>query len=697
MTAFNIEYAISARDALTPVLKRAQAQLKSMEKSLAAFKNPVRMQIDTKQAQAQIGKLKSSMAGIGQGQKTGFNPPAGGGGGKVGGYASAGTDGLNAGLFTRMGAGGAAAAAGFAAAGFAAKAAIGGAIDLETAQLGLRKAFDLTTEQIQPYTKELRSLSSGLGIAQEDVTNLATQYAKADGSLNPAQLKEITQLTIASSKAWDVSSETVQDSFGLMKAIYGQNTAELTKTANTIDLLGDKFGVLNEGYLTQFITQGGAVANSMGLTSAGMLAYGAAAGEMKIEAGTAANALKILNASMADKGSAGGLSKLGINFEQLQKLKPEEKIGQVLSALNEYKGADKAMVASDIIGKHYDDTLISLAVSADKYGQALALAGDESQSSGRVMKALGLEGETTQGKIDRARETVKNFGISAGDVGAQGLAFLIDSVRSAADWFNGSSRSAEVFKTVLVGIITVINPIAGLAIVLYNVYQSSSALRGAFEGLGTAFAPLAGLFGDGGEAGNQMDMVFKGIGATLAVVVDTVATLIDGFLSLIKISTELVTLDFSGMGDTAKGFASRLMDRGNKLYQNVKSDFSTPSPIQAQAAAAGGVKAQAGVPQAAGGGAMQTAANTQVQAASTAAAAASVTQSASNVDTAAATLNAQSALTQQTAATTQASVGNQFVTAAAQMMAAAQTMMTATSRPLTVNVSGGGSMGDQGR
>ena len=57
MTAFNIEYAISARDALTPVLKRVQAQLKSMEKSLAAFKNPVRMQIDTKQAQSQIGKL----------------------------------------------------------------------------------------------------------------------------------------------------------------------------------------------------------------------------------------------------------------------------------------------------------------------------------------------------------------------------------------------------------------------------------------------------------------------------------------------------------------------------------------------------------------------------------------------------------------------------------------------------------------
>lgn len=697
MTAFNIEYAISAKDALTPVLRRAQAQLKSMERSLSAFKGSFKLNVDTKQAQSQVAKLQKSISSLNQSVNVGVNAPVSQpSGGGVGGFASAGTNGMSAGLFTRMGAGGAVAAAGFAVAGLAAKEAIGGAIDLETAQLGLRKAFDMTTEQIQPYTKELRSLSSSLGIAQENVTELATQYAKADSSLNPAQLKEITQLTIASSKAWKTSTESTQNSFFLLKEIYKQTTAELAQTAGGIDKLGDEFGILSEEYLNQFIFQSGATAKAAGLSADGMLAFASASGQAMAEAGQAGGVLKWLTAGMADKGNKTVIEKLGVDFAALQNMNPDEKIRAILNATKAYQGTDKLELLKDIVGGNYNDELNKIAEQAGDYTKALEKLSDKAGNAGRVQKALGLESETTQGKIDRARETVRNFFIELGDNGRKAIGYFIDKAFELGAWFLGSSKSAEIFKVALVGIISVINPFVGLGIILYNVYQNSSALRGAFENLGQAFSPIVDLFGDGGEAGDTLSLVLKGIGAGLAVIVDVVATAIDGLTTLFKMAGNVADMDWGGIVDNAKGFMSRTAARREKTFTNIRNDFATPSPTQAQAAAAARARSQAGLA-AAGGGAMQTAANTQVQAAGTSAAAAAVTQSASTLDSAAATVNAQSALTQQQAATTQASVGNQFMSAAQQMMAAAQTMMAATSRPLTVNVSGGAGMGDQGR
>jgi hypothetical protein len=515
-SSLNIAYTISAIDKLSPALKKIEQQVAKLSKNLQNLNKPIAVQVNTKGAQGAIARLKNQGGIINM--KVGADTSAaesaiaslkkdlnatmtvtakntGGTGGisamRMGG---AGKAGLMAGIT-----GGAMSAAGLgvAAAGAAAVAGISASVvqfaELETAQLALSKGLNKSMGEIGAYTSEMAKLSAEVGLNQTEVTSMAVAYAKADSTLNPAQLKELTKLTIASSKAWDINSESVLDSFQLLQAIYGLDSKGLTEMANKIDMLGDNFGVLNEQYLNDFISQGGAVAKSLGLNEDQMLAWASTAGEMKVQAGEASNALKIIGGNINAGDADEAIKSLGLNLAEIQKMPIAEKMQKILQALGNYDGADKGELAKMIAGGNYDDVLVRMSTANEVFAKSLELTSDKSAIAGRVTKALSLEAQTLSGKYNRAMASVTNFGASIGDMinqtmfGKEVTAQFDATIANLSVAFGGAGNDikfmevavfglAFAFDTVALGIGLVIDAVSILGVVLKGVVDAMSYL-----------------------------------------------------------------------------------------------------------------------------------------------------------------------------------------------------------------------------
>ena len=582
-------------------------------------------------------------------------------------------------------------AGGIAAAGYVGVSAAKDFANLESAQLGLRKALDVSGITLEGYTNKLRDLAAATGVSQKEITETAVQYAKADSTLNPAQLEYLTRVTYASAKAWDAEASSVTDSLQVMQSIFNLQPKGLENIANQVDLLGDKFGVLNEHYLVDFMTVGAGVGKSAGMSANQLLAWGTVAGESKIIASEASNAMKLFNKALAapDKDALGAFDKLGVSFDKLKKMDIGQRQMAVLDALRNYQGLDKAQLSTDIIGGNYDDTLLRMSVNADKARQAMQMLNDPNLANGRVMKGLAMEAETAAGRFSRLAEQARNVAMS--------MAGAVLSPDVLTVWSELGQRANEAFTTITGGA-------DGAAIAIATIEFATLGITAA---IGTVITLLTAAINTATAAGQAikaaLEFDFSGASAKWQAGVSKNKQLWADFGNSIAKADAAIT---------------------QRMLQRQQQAAARPaSPVAAPQAAAAAVKQQAGIAtpniapqlqqagtqiqqaggtiQTAGAG-MQAAGQTQTQAAAAAMQAAgvnttnaSIGTSNASIQTSAATIQTAAAQQQQAAASQLSGTAGAFMAAANQMMAAAKAFNTAASRPINVNISGG--LGTQGR
>ena len=630
------------------------------------------------------------------------NPPTGGGAG------SSGSSGGGGGLPTIIGGGfgrSAMIAGGIAAAGYVGVSAAKDFANLESAQLGLRKALDVSGITLEGYTNKLRDLSAATGVSQKEITETAVRYAKADSTLNPAQLEYLTRVTYASAKAWDAEASSVTDSLQVMQSIFNLQPKGLENIANQVDLLGDKFGVLNEQYLVDFMTVGAGVGKSAGMSANQLLAWGTVAGESKIIASEASNAMKLFNKALAapDKDALGAFDKLGVSFDKLKKMDIGQRQMAVLDALRNYQGLDKAQLSTDIIGGNFDDTLLRMSVNADKARQAMQMLNDPNLANGRVMKGLAMEAETAAGRFSRLAEQARNVAMS--------MAGAVLSPDILGMWSELGQRANEAFTTITGGA-------DGASIAIATI---EFATLGVTIAIGTVITLLTAMVNSAAAAGEAikaaLEFDFSGAEAKWQAGVSKNKKLWSDFGNSIAKADAAITQRMLQRQQQAqiarlpRAAAPPAMSRPQQPQTGLLQ-----SPIARPQAQAVAVKQQAGIPmpniapqlqqaggtiQTAGTG-MQAAGQTQTQAAAVAMQAAgvnttnaSIGTSNASIQTSAATIQTAAAQQQQEAVSQLSGTAGAFMAAANQMMAAAKAFNTAASRPINVNISGG--LGTQGR
>lgn len=635
-------------------------------------------------------------------------PPTGGGAGSSGSGGGGGLPTIIGGGFGRS----AMIAGGIAAAGYVGVSAAKDFATLESAQLGLRKALDVSGITLEGYTNKLRDLSAATGVSQKEITETAVQYAKADSTLNPAQLEYLTRVTYASAKAWDAEASSVTDSLQVMQSIFNLQPKGLENIANQVDLLGDKFGVLNEQYLVDFMTVGAGVGKSAGMSANQLLAWGTVAGESKIIASEASNAMKLFNKALAapDKDALSAFEKLGVSFDKLKKMDIGQRQMAVLNALRNYQGLDKAQLSTDIIGGNYDDTLLRMSVNADKARQAMQMLNDPNLASGRVMKGLAMEAETAAGRFSRLAEQARNVAMS--------MAGAVLSPDVLTVWSELGQRANEAFTTITGGA-------DGAAIAIATI---EFATLGITTAIGTVITLLTAMMNSATAAGQAikaaLEFDFSGAEAKWSAGVAKNKKLWSDFGNSIAKADAAITQRMLQRQQQAQiARLPRAAAPPAMLRPQQPQTGLLQSPIARPQAQAVAVKQQAGIPmpniapqlqqagtqiqqaggtiQTAGTG-MQAAGQTQTQAAAAAMQAAgvnttnaSIGTSNASIQTSAATIQTAAAQQQQAAASQLSGTAGAFMAAANQMMAAAKAFNTAASRPINVNISGG--LGTQGR
>jgi TP901 family phage tail tape measure protein len=520
--SYSMQYLLSVKDSITPALQKIKSQLADLSRTQKSLQNikPFAIKADASSAKSTIQSLKQELSELKSktiniaATKTGTaaSPMVGGG------FGMAGIAGAAAGFI------------GVSAAIMGAKASLEAFMDVESAQLGLRKALDIDGAPLDVYKEKLRDLSSELGIAQEKIVSTAVSFAKADSSLNPEQLTRITKLNYAASIAWGVDAEAATDAMQVMQAIFNLKPDGLEDMANKIDMLGDKFGVLTESYLVDFMTVGAGIGKSMGLSQEQIMAFGVATGEAKIIASEAANMLKHLGSDVSSpkQEAIAAFEKLGLSWQAMQKLEVGDRIKQVLTALNQYKGLDKVDLAKDIIGQNYDDTLLRASVNSEKLSKALDLMKNSGDLTGRVMSNLGLQAETARGRLDRTVQSLRNVAIA----GAGAIVELLAGDQISPIWADIGNNIAHVWNTltggaegantilstlkflflgVAIGVQTVVTGLTQLFNILFGILDGIVKLvQGDFSGAWTA---LKTGFIEAGEAGTRyIDSVSKAMG-----------------------------------------------------------------------------------------------------------------------------------------------------------------------------------------
>lgn len=514
--SYSVQYLLTAKDAISPILNKIKANLDSLNRAAQNLQNikPLSITADSSKAKATIQDLAKDLKQI-QSQNINITATKSMGTAPSAGGISVGGAGNVRGL-----AGAAAGFVGGSAAIMGAKASLEAFMDVETAQLGLKKALDIDGAPLESYKKKLRLLSEELGVAQEQVVRTAVSYAKADSSLSADQLTKITKLNYAASKAWEADADAVTDAMQVMQAIFNIDAGGLEIMANQVDILGDKFGVLNEKYLVDFITVGAGVGKSLGLTQQQILALGTVAGEAKIIASEASNAMKNLGKDVTapDGDAIAAYQKLGISWEKMQKMDVGDRIRAVLESLSKYSGLDKAILAQNIIGSNYDDTLLRMATNAEKFGKALDLIEEPGKISGRVISNLGLEAETARGRLNRVVESLKNVAIDGANAVVELLAGkdistiwggIGDNISHVWNVLTGGAEGAKTTLTVLkfaflsvaIGVQTIVTGLTQLFNILFGVLDGIVKLFQAdFKG---AWESLKNGFEEAGKAGSK--------------------------------------------------------------------------------------------------------------------------------------------------------------------------------------------------
>lgn len=430
----NLAYTISAIDKLTPALKKIETQIKKLEQSFKKLDTTIKIKADTKAATTAIqklakathsthkvkvvettasGKALSSSLSNSLSSSPGSTPRS-----RVFGHVGAGVGG-GLGYMGLSGAMGNP----YLIAGAAAGASMKAYADVETAQLALAKALDIDTGLINDVgitkalgttAKDLANLSSSLGIAQTDIVSTATEFAKI--GVSGDDLVQTVKYATAASEAWGTSLEDTQNTFIMLKETYGLTAEGLLDIANKVDLVGDKMGLASEQSINEWLSIASKTGAAFKLGAETMIAFGATATESGVALPTAQ---RDLNTLMSNAGSAKALTMLtalGGDMSSYSGLTNEGKLAFTLQTINKAlsEGVDVSKDLGSVYGKDLGVSIMKMAMSYDKFDEAMRLQGDKADLDGRVLLGLTLKAKTLEGQFNRLKTSVVNWAIEIG-------------------------------------------------------------------------------------------------------------------------------------------------------------------------------------------------------------------------------------------------------------------------------------------
>lgn len=339
--------------------------------------------------------------------------------------------------------------------GMAAKAAI----DWESAWAGVRKTVEGSPEQLAQLEGELRNLATTLPATHAEIAGVA----EAAGQLGIAteDVSAFTKVMIDLGETTNLTAEEAATSIAKLMNIMQTAPGDVDNLGAALVDLGNN-GASTERDIIEMALRIAGAGEQIGLTESDVLGFANALASLGIEAEAGGSAISRVMSDMAKAVAQGGdelnafaevAGMTASEFAAAFREDPAAAIASFVEGLGGIKaaGGDVFTVLDNMgLGSiRVRDALLRLAGGGDILRESLQLGADAWEENTALVEEAEKRYDTTEAKIQIARNTLVDLAIDIGGVLLPALSGMAEGVANVLRWFSDLPGPVKTVATVL--------------------------------------------------------------------------------------------------------------------------------------------------------------------------------------------------------------------------------------------------------
>jgi TP901 family phage tail tape measure protein len=330
------------------------------------------------------------------------------------------------------------------------------------ATLSFGKSFLDVTKNVQASEQQLKNIRAGIldissasGQSAENIAAIAAAVGRTGASADQIIPLVITANQVAI--AFEVGAEQAVAFLSAAKKSFDLDNQGALELADSINNLGKNFAT-SEAQILNFVQRVAPFTSQLELTAEFTAGLGAALLDLQIPTEIAATAIRGVATRLGTIQSAGkaaqdSLKLLGTSGQELADSLDKDAgqaIRNLLTQLSELSRQDQSDAIKNIFGEEASKGVLALVGNLGNLDKALAASNDQTAKSGSVIDEFNKKVNSAPGAVDKARESVKNFGITLSETTEGPIADASNAISDFFGFLTEESRRAEANKFGLV-------------------------------------------------------------------------------------------------------------------------------------------------------------------------------------------------------------------------------------------------------
>lgn len=322
------------------------------------------------------------------------------------------------------------------------------AMGMESAMADVKKVVDFDSpDQFKTMKNDIVALSKVIPMTAEDLAKIVA--AGGQSGIAKEDLVGFAESAAKMGVAFDISSEEAGEMMAKWRTAFKMSQPEVVELADKINFLGNNTAA-SAPKISDVVRRIGPLGEIGGVASGEIAALGASMVGTGVESEVAATGIKnmilgLVSGEGATKSQAGAFAQLGLDATEMAKRMQTDAKGAILDVLTRIQGLDKyqqASVLKDLFGSESLSAIAPLLGNLDNLKKNLELVADKSKYSGSMQAEFAARIETTEAKLQLAKNAAAALGTKIGDAllpwiqaGANEFAWIADQLSAFTDKF----------------------------------------------------------------------------------------------------------------------------------------------------------------------------------------------------------------------------------------------------------------------
>nr|WP_072514043.1 phage tail tape measure protein [Ndongobacter massiliensis] len=320
------------------------------------------------------------------------------------------------------------------------------AMDYESAFAGVRKTVDATEEEYAALSEGIRNMAKEIPASAAEIAGVAE--AAGQLGIEKEHLLDFTRVMIDLGNATNLSAEEGATQLSKFANVTRMSQNKFSNLGSTIVALGNNFAT-TEADIVAMSTRLAGTGSQVGLSEAQIMGFSAALSSvgLEAEAGGSAFSRVMTDMQLAVETNSEMLVEFadvaGMSAEDFKAAFEEDAAGAIIAFIDglgraEEKGTSAIKILDDmgINEVRLRDALLRSAGASDLMTEAVKLGTEAWEENNALTKEAEQRYDTTESKLEIAKNRLVDVGISIGEKLLPQLVPLVEKVGDLVTWFS---------------------------------------------------------------------------------------------------------------------------------------------------------------------------------------------------------------------------------------------------------------------